>query len=86
MLNPDDPTTGRGLLLFAALMFGFGLFVGIGRAAWWDAAFWLSIAGFMACYGALMLDVLPGLQRMFLVLGLTSGGLALLLALRMTIV
>ncbi len=86
MLNPSNPTTGRGLLLFAGLMLGFGLFVGVGQHAWWDAAFWLSLAGFMACYGALMLDVLPQLQRLLLVLGLASGGLALVLALRMTIV
>ena len=85
MLNPSDPTTGRGLLLFAGLMLGFGLFVGVTQQAWWDAAFWLSLAGFMACYGALMLDLLPRLQRLMLVLGLASGGLAVLLALRMTI-
>ncbi len=86
MLNPGDPTTGRGLLLFAGLMLGLGLFVGLRQAAWWDAAFWLSLAGFMAFYGALLLDVLPQLQRLLLVLGLASGGLALVLALRMTIV
>jgi hypothetical protein len=81
MLNPNDRTTGRGLLLFAALMLGLGLFAGAVRGAWRDAGLWLALAVFMACYGALLLDRLPQLRRLLLAVGLVAGALAFGLAL-----
>ncbi len=68
-----DPTTGRGLLIFAAIIFVFGLFVGIAQQALRDAVTLLSIAVFMGCYGVIMLNKLPHLHRGLLILGLASG-------------
>jgi hypothetical protein len=85
MFDPTPSTTGRGLLLFAALMLGLALFLGIVRQDWSNAGLWGAIAVFMACYGALTLDALPRLQRLLLIVGLLAGGVALWLALRATI-
>ncbi len=73
------------MLLFAALMLGFGLYVGITGSDWAAAALWLALAGFMGCFGALMLNLVPRLQRALLVFGLIAGALAFVLALRMTV-
>jgi hypothetical protein len=81
ILDPSRNTTGRGLLLFAVLMLGLGLFVGLVRQAWQDAALWLAAAIFMACYGTIMLGALPQLHRLLLVIGLITGVIAIGLAL-----
>ncbi len=81
MFDPSRRTTGRGLLLFAAIMLGLGLLLGITRRAWQDAVLWLAIAVFMACYGVIMLGALPRLHRLLLIVGLLAGGVALWLAL-----
>jgi hypothetical protein len=81
MFDPSRRTTGRGLLLFAAIMLGLGLVLGVTQQAWQDAALWLAIAVFMACYGIIMLGVLQRLHRLLLIVGLLAGGTALWLAL-----
>ena len=80
MFDPSRRTTGRGLLIFAVIMLGFGLVLGIAEQAWREAALWLSIAVFMACYGLIMLGVPERFHRLFLVLGLLAGAAALWLA------
>ncbi len=85
MHGEGDPTTGRGMLLFAAIMFGFGLYVGISGPNWEGATLWLALAGFMGCFGALMLNLLPRLHRALLVVGFIAGALAFVLAVRMTL-
>ncbi len=73
---------GRGALLFAALMLGFAIVLGAWQHAWRDAAFWLAIAVFMACYGMLIANMLPRLHRVLLVVGVIAGGSAFWLALQ----
>jgi hypothetical protein len=70
------------MLLFAALMLGLAIFLGLGRQAWREAIFWLAIAVFMACYGTLTLNTLPALHRLVLLLGLAAGMVAFGLALQ----
>jgi hypothetical protein len=72
MLNPSDPTVGRGLVLFAAIMFAFSIFLAT-RGAWQDASLWSTVSIFLACFGLITLDWLPRLRRLFLVVGLTAG-------------
>jgi hypothetical protein len=72
------------MLLFAALMLGLAIFLGLGRQAWREAVFWLAIAVFMACYGALTLNALPQLHRLLLILGLAAGAIAFWLALQVS--
>jgi len=80
MLNPPDNTTGRGLLLFAALMFGL-----TGYLAWrgnfYDAALWLAFAVCITCYGFIILNLFPRLHRLLLGIGLVAGGGVMWLAL-----
>jgi hypothetical protein len=80
MINPLDPATGRGLLIFAVIIFVFGLFIGIVRQAWQDATMLLSIAILMSCYGAIMLNALPRLHRWLLLIGLVTGATAFVVA------
>jgi hypothetical protein len=81
MFNPSDPATGRGLLLFALFLLGLGLFLGVARSQWVEAALWVSLAIFLGCYGAIMRDLLPHLHRVLLVIGFAAGGIAFVLAL-----
>ncbi|MBA3945748.1 MAG: hypothetical protein H0X37_14415 [Herpetosiphonaceae bacterium] len=53
MHGPTTPTMGRGMLLFAALIFALGLYLLVSRQ-WLNAGLWLAIAVFMSCYGTLM--------------------------------
>jgi MFS-type transporter involved in bile tolerance (Atg22 family) len=76
MLEPSDPTIGRGALLFAALMFGFAIFLGWWRHAWHDALFWFAIAVFIGSYGMLMTHWMPRLHQWLLIVGLIAGGIA----------
>ena len=78
----SNPTVGRGTLMFAALVFGLSIFLGLARGDWRAAIFWLAISRFMACYGALMLNVVPRLHRLLLIVGLLAGGVAFWLALQ----
>ena len=82
MFDPSNPGMGRGMLLFAAIALGLALVVGFGQQSWRGAAFWLALAIFAACYGALLLGVLPRFQRLFLIVGLAAGGVAFWLALQ----
>lgn len=84
MLNPLDSTTGRGLLIFAVIIFTFGLFIGFARQGWRDASLLLSIAVFMGCYGTIMLNALPRFHRWLMLIGLAAGGTAFVVALLMT--
>ncbi|HEX6288743.1 MAG TPA: hypothetical protein VFZ66_06105 [Herpetosiphonaceae bacterium] len=79
---PSNPTVGRGALLFAALMFGLSIFLGVARRDWREAIFWLAISLFMACYGGLMLNVVPQIHRLLLIVGLLAGGVAFWMALQ----
>lgn len=80
-MNPSNPTVGRSALLFAALISGFGLVLLATRASWRDGALWLAIGVFMACYGAISLDLFPVLRRAWLLIGLIAGGVAFWLVL-----
>ena len=82
MFNPSNPAMGRGMLLFAVIALGLGLAVGVGRQAWREAALWLALAIFCACYGAITLNALPRLHRLLLIVGLAAGGVAFWLALQ----
>lgn len=72
MLNPMDRTTGRGLVLFAVLLAGLSAFLAV-RQAWSDAAVWLAVAIFLACYGMIQLNLLPRWRKAWLALGLAAG-------------
>jgi hypothetical protein len=82
MFNPPGASTGKSILVFAAIMLGVGLWTGLGRQAWADATLWIAIAVFLACYGAISADLLPQFRRALLAAGLLAGGLAFGLALR----
>lgn len=73
---------GRGMLLFAAIALGLSITMGVRQQAWRDVAFWLALAIFTGCYGAITLNALPRLQRLFLILGLAAGGVVFSLALQ----
>ena len=81
MYTPTDPSTGRGVTLFALLMLALGLLTGLTRGAWLDAALWLALGLFLGCYGLITLDRWPRYRRVLLALGLLSGVLAFGLAL-----
>lgn len=66
--------------MFAALVLGLSIFLAV-RRAWSDAALWLAVAIFMACYGTIQLDLLPRWRALLLGIGLVAGGAALLIAL-----
>ena len=80
MINPGDPATGKGLLIFAGFLGVLASVLGFGRGAWRDAALWLALAVVLACYGAIILNLLPHFQRWLLILGIVAGGIALWLA------
>lgn len=80
MLNPLDPATGKGMLIFAGFLGALALVLGFGRNAWRDAALWLALAVVLACYGSIVLNQLPRLHRWLLILGLVAGGIAFWLA------
>lgn len=82
MFNPSNTAMGRGMLLFAAIAAGLGIVVGVGQQSWRDAIFWLALAIFSACYGAITLNAWPRLQRLLLILGLAAGGVVFWLALQ----
>lgn len=87
MLRPSDRTLGRGLLLFAALMLGLSVYLGVVQGLrlgrWQDALLWLAVAIFMACHGLITLGALPRWQRLLLVVGLVAGVVALLIAVQL---
>lgn len=80
MLNPSNPTLGRGLLLFAALLLGLSGYLAavewlpFGR--WHDAVMWLAVAIFMACYGLITLGALERWHRLLLLIGFAAGAAA----------
>lgn len=80
MLNPSNPTLGRGLLLFAALLLGLSGYLaaveGLPFGRWHDAGMWLAVAIFMACYGLITLGALERWHRLLLLLGFVAGGVA----------
>lgn len=82
MFDPSNPAMGRGMLLFAAIALGLSIAVGFGQQSWRDALFWLALAIFSGCYGAITLDALPRLHRLLLIVGLGAGGVVFWLALQ----
>jgi hypothetical protein len=84
MHGPPDIHTGRGMLLFAALMLVLALWISVGRGDWTGAWLWFALAVFLGCYGVMMAGLMARWQRFLLVLGLLSGLAAFVLALRAT--
>ena len=82
MHGPPDVHTGRGMLLFAALMLVLALWMSFGRGQWVDAGLWYALAICLGCYGAMLTTVSERWQRPLLILGLGSGVVAFGLALR----
>ena len=80
MFNPSSRITGQALLFFGALLLGLSAF-SAWQQAWRDAALWLAVAVFAACYGTIQLDLASRWRTLWLVLGLCGGGMALLIAL-----
>lgn len=80
-MNPSNPTLGRGLLLFAALIGGLSAVLAV-QGSWRDAALWFAVSIVAACYGLITLNWLQGQQRWLLVLGLAAGVTAFGLALQ----
>lgn len=87
MLNPSNPTLGRGLLLFAALLLGLSGYLaaveGLPFGRWQDAAMWLAVAVFMACYGLITLGALARWHRSLLLLGFAAGAVAFVIAVQL---
>ncbi len=84
MFDPMDRTTGRGLLLLAGLLAGLSAFLAV-QQTWRDASLWLSAAVFLACYGAVQLDLLPRWRKAWLALGLLAGAAAFVIVLLNTL-
>src|SRR5687768_3976538 len=84
MHGPPDTQTGRGMLLFAALVLVLALWMSLGRGDWTGAWLWFALAVFLGCYGAMMAGLISRWQRVLLVIGLVSGLVAFVLALRAT--
>ncbi len=84
MFDPMDRTTGRGLLLLAGLLAGLSAFLAV-QQTWRDAGLWLSAAVFLACYGAVQLDLLPRWRKAWLALGLLAGAAAFVIVLLNTL-
>jgi hypothetical protein len=84
MHGPPDTQTGRGMLLFGALVLVLAVWMSLGRGDWAGASLWFALAAFLGCYGAMMAGLLPRWQRVLLVIGLLSGVVAFVLALRAT--
>jgi hypothetical protein len=84
MFDPMDRTTGRGMLLLAVLLAGLSVFLAV-RQTWRDAGLWLSAAIFLACYGAVQLDLLPRWRKLWLALGLLAGAAAFVIVLLNTL-
>jgi hypothetical protein len=83
MHEPSNTHTGRAMLLFAALMLGLALWIGLGRGQWADTGLWFGLAGFFACYGGLMDGAPERWHRLLLIAGLASGVVAFVFAVRM---
>ena len=83
MHGPPDTQTGRGMLLFAAIVLFLALWMSFGRGQWVEAALWYAVAAFLACYGALMGGAPERWHRLLMMLGLVAGVIAFGLALRM---
>lgn len=73
--GPPTPVMGRGMLLFAALVGGLGIFLLAGRD-WRNGGLWLSVAIFLGCYGLLMGDHLMRWNKALLVVGGMAGVVA----------
>ena len=84
MFDPMDRITGRGMLLLAVLLAGLSVFLAV-RQTWRDAGLWLSAAIFLACYGAVQLDLLPRWRKLWLALGLLAGAAAFVIVLLNTL-
>lgn len=80
MLNPSSRGIGHGLFVFAVLGIGLSAFLAY-RQSWGEAALWLAAAIFLACFGAVQLDLAPRHRTLWLVLGLIAGVIAWLIAL-----
>ncbi len=50
------------------------------QQAWRDAALWLAIAVFAACYGTIQLDLASRWRTLWLGMGLAAGGAAFFVA------
>ncbi len=83
MHGPPDTQTGRGMLLFAAVVLFLALWMSLARGQWAEAALWYALATFLGCYGAMMGGAPERWHRILLVLGLGAGVIAFGLALRM---
>lgn len=77
MHKPPQETTGRGLLLFAALMLALALWISVGRGEWLASGMWFALAIFFACYGSIMNGALERWRTILLALGLAGGITAL---------
>ncbi len=73
MHGPPQTTTGRGLLLFAAIMLALALWLSVGRGEWLASGMWFALAIFFACYGSIMSGVLERWRALLLALGMASG-------------
>jgi Na+/H+ antiporter NhaD/arsenite permease-like protein len=82
MLGPPNAHSGRGLMIFAAVLVVLALWMSLGNQQWLQAALFGSLAVMFGCYGAMLNDLFPRGQRVLLVVGLVAGVTAFVLALR----
>jgi hypothetical protein len=82
MHGPPDNHMGRGMLLFAAFMLVLALWMSLGQGAWSDSVIWYAVAVFFASYGVLLGSPDEQWHRPLLVIGLLSGIVAFVAALR----
>lgn len=83
MYGPPHQPTGRSMLLFAAMMFGLGCFLLLGRQ-WQIGGLWLAIALCIGSYGLLLIRRATAWDKILVVIGIMAGLIAFGLALSLT--
>ncbi len=83
MHGSPTPTMGRGMLLFAALIFALSVYLLITRQ-WLNGSLWLALAVFMSCYGTLVSARSSRWDKVLLGLGVVAGLLALGLVIKLS--
>ena len=83
MQTPPGPQSSRGMLVIGVITGLMALWISFAQGAWMDAALWYAVAVFAGSFGGLLGNASERWHRPLVVIGLTAGVLAFLLALRM---
>ena len=82
MHGPPNVHTGRGLLIFAAVLVVLALWMSFINQQWLDAGLFFALGIVFGCYGAILNNYAAEWQRILLGVGLVAGIAAFVLALR----